>query len=140
MVSGDRSSSRAVTTAAMALELLEDGRESARALLRVVWSSDVRLMIGCNCYRVQIKQMKLERVPEFASCLREVLAFFFRRPRQDDNGGGEQPRTRHGDGSCRGGGRTRTAQLGCSGGCLGIGGEPTNANSVWRPDVRRCGR
>ena len=66
MVSGDRSSSRATTMAAMALELLEDGRERPRALLRVVWSSDVCLMIGCNCYRVQIKQMKLERVPELA--------------------------------------------------------------------------
>ena len=28
------------------------------------------------------------------------------------------------------------AQLGCSGGGLGIGGEPTNANSVRRPDIQ----
>ena len=28
------------------------------------------------------------------------------------------------------------AQLGCSGGGLGIGGEPANANSVRRPDVQ----
>jgi hypothetical protein len=51
---------------------------------------------------------ELERLPELASCLREVLVLFFRRPRQDDNGGGSSQGRGHGDGSCGGSRRTRT--------------------------------